>query len=394
MTTPNDTPLHWVQDALESLDADGLRRHLRTRRGPQRATIELDGRSFVHFGSNDYLGLAADARITDAVRDSLATVGWGTGASPLITGHTDYHKTLENHLATFEGTEAACLFVSGFAANAGTIPTLVNASDIIFADSKNHASLIDACRLSRATISIYEHCDVQHLESLLRNAPEARRRLIVTDSLFSMDGDFAPLVEIAALRERYGCMLLVDEAHATGVFGPNGRGISELLGVESAVDIKVGTLSKAVGCAGGFVCGSASLIEWLINRARSYIFSTSHPAATAAAADAAMQIIQEEPFRRSDLLAKSTSMRERLRSQGWDLGTSESQIIPIRIGSAKRAVAASRALSEEGFFVPAIRPPSVPDGECCLRLSVTYDHSEEMLQAVSGALQSLRSLAV
>ncbi len=394
MTTPNDTPLHWVQDALESLDADGLRRHLRTRCGPQRATIELDGRSFVHFGSNDYLGLAADARITDAVRDSLATVGWGTGASPLISGHTDYHKTLENHLATFEGTEAACLFVSGFAANAGTIPTLVNASDIIFADSKNHASLIDACRLSRATISIYEHCDVQHLESLLRNAPEARRRLIVTDSLFSMDGDFAPLVEIAALRERYGCMLLVDEAHATGVFGPNGRGISELLGVESAVDIKVGTLSKAVGCAGGFVCGSAPLIEWLINRARSYIFSTSHPAATAAAADAAVQIIQEEPFRRSDLLAKSTSMRERLTSQGWDLGTSESQIIPIQIGSAKRAVAASRALSEEGFFVPAIRPPSVPDGECCLRLSVTYDHSEEMLQAVSDALQSLRSLAV
>ena len=394
MSMPDKTPLHWLEGALQSLDAEGLRRHLRTRSGPQQAGIKLQQQAVLNFGSNDYLGLAADARISEAVRKALATVGWGAGASPLISGHTEFHEALRDDLAKYEGTEAACLFPSGFAANAGSLPTLVDESDAIFADRKNHASLIDACRLSRAQVFIYRHCDVEHLESLLRRAAQFRRRLIVTDSLFSMDGNFAPLVEIASLRDRYGCMLMVDEAHATGVFGPTGRGISELLGVEDAVDLKVGTLSKALGCAGGFVCGSTPLIEWLINRARAYIFSTSHPAATAAASRTALQIVREEPYRRRELLSRAAWLRANLKSRGWNLGASVSQIIPLRIGQAEQAVAVATELLRAGFFVPAIRPPSVPEGECLLRLSISYDHSEAMLQDLSEALESSRSLAV
>jgi 8-amino-7-oxononanoate synthase len=392
MSSKYEPPLKWLEEALESLDEEGLRRQRRVRSGPQRARAILDQRQVVQFGSNDYLGLAADRRITEAAARVSQSDGWGAGASPLISGHTWWHKELADELARFERTAAAILFPSGFAANAGTIPALVEKSDLIFADRKNHASLIDGCRLSQARVCVYRHRDVGHLESLLQSAPQARRRLIVTDSLFSMDGDIAPLVEIASLRDRYGCMLMVDEAHATGVFGEQGRGLCELLGVEDAVDIKVGTLSKALGAAGGFVCGSASLIDWLSNRARSYVFSTAHPAAAAAAAHTALGIVKAEPVRRRELLARASRLRQQLRDLGWQLGNSESQIIPLHVGTAQRAVACSERLLEQGFFIPAIRPPSVPEGECLLRLGVTYDHSSEMLERLANALAGLQSL--
>lgn len=385
-------PLEWLDDALRSLDEHGLRRRLRTRTGAQQSITELDGRSQINFGSNDYLGLAADPRIGTAAQRAIEADGWGAGASPLISGHTVAHRQLATDLADFEGTAAALVFTSGFAANTGTIAALVDQQDAVFADAKNHASLIDGCRLSRANVHVYRHADVNHLQSLLETAPTARRRLIVTDSLFSMDGDLAPLVEIAELRRHYDCMLMVDEAHATGVFGDRGKGVAEQFGVEESIDVKVGTLSKALGCAGGFVTGSDALIQWLINRTRPYVFSTAHPAATAVAASMAVRLVREEPERRQALLQRSTWLRDQLTAQGWDIGTSTSQIIPLIVRDAALAVKLSTQLSDQGFFIPAIRPPSVPPDESLLRLSITFDHSEDMLQQLVDALRSLRSL--
>jgi 8-amino-7-oxononanoate synthase len=293
---------------------------------------------------------------------------------------------LEARLAEFEGTEAALLFSSGFAANLGAITALVGRGDAIFGDQLNHASIIDGCRLSRAEVHVYPHGDMGRLEQLLEQAAGLRRRLIVTDSLFSMDGDLAPLGELAELAERYDCLLMVDEAHATGVFGRQGRGVAELLGVEDRVHVRLGTLSKALGCAGGFVSGSRGLIEWLLNRARSYVFSTAQPAAEAAAAIAALEVVEQEPQRRRQLLARSAQLRDALAGQGWDVGPSASQIIPLLVGQESRAVAISAALAERGLLVPAIRPSSVPAGQSRLRISLSYGHTPEMLATLEQAL--------
>jgi 8-amino-7-oxononanoate synthase len=387
-TTPQR--LSWVEAELDQLERGGLRRGLRTRLGSQSARIDLDGRACVSFGSNDYLGLAGDRRLADAVAAALAMDGWGSGASPLLGGHAESHRRLEARLAEFEATEAALVFGSGFAANSGAIAALVGPGDAVFSDRKNHASLLDGCRLSRADVRVYPHGDVVELDRLLVNAGRYRRRLIATDSLFSMDGDFAPLVELAALAEKHGAMLLVDEAHATGVFGLHGRGVAELLGVEDRVDVRVGTLSKALGSIGGFVAGSRSLIDWLVNRARPYIYSTAMPAAAAAASLAALDIIREEPQRRTQLLTRADELRQRLVAHGWDVGRSTSQIIPILIGQPDRAVCLSEQLLDRGFYVPAVRPPTVPEGDSCLRLSLTWGHTEETIDSVIAALGELR----
>ncbi len=384
---PSQHPsLDWIDCELASLDEAGLRRRLRTRGGAQAAQIVVDGQELINFGSNDYLGLAADPRLADAVIDVLWSKGWGSGASPLITGHTELHRQLEEQLAAFEGTEAALVFSTGFAANAGTIAALVGTGDVVFCDRKNHASLFDGCRLSRADVRTYPHCDWRKLDGLLAKAKRHGRRLIVTDGLFSMDGDAAPLVELAGVADRHGAMLLVDEAHATGVFGQHGRGIVELLGVEDRVAVRIGTLSKALGCIGGFVAGSQSLIEWLVNRARPYIFSTAGPAAAAAAVLAALEIVRNEPERRGDLLARAEQLRGDLTTAGWNTGNSTSQIIPIIVGKPARAVALSNTLRDHGIFVPAIRPPTVPEGESCLRISLTASHTGEMLGRLVAVL--------
>ncbi len=386
-------PLSWIDAELASLEEKHLLRRLSMREGPQSAQLSLDGRELVNFGSNDYLALAADPRLTAAVADALAHEGWGSGASPLITGHAALHRQVEERLARFEGVEAALLFTSGFAANSGAIAALVGPGDAVFCDRKNHASLFDGCRLSRADVRVYPHGDCQGLATLLEKSATSqkhRRRLIATDSLFSMDGDFAPLVELADLAERFDAMLLIDEAHATGVLGSRGRGVAELLGVESRVHVRIGTLSKALGSVGGFVAGSRSLVEWLANRARPYVYSTAQPAAASAAALAAIDIVESEPRRRETLLARAKSLRDELHSRGWNTGASASQIIPIMVGDPRRAMELSSRLRERGLWVPAIRPPTVPEGEACLRVSLTAGHTEEMIAALLAALDTPR----
>jgi 8-amino-7-oxononanoate synthase len=382
-------PLDWLDEKLAVLDAACLRRRLLTRQGPQRADrLLLEGRQLVNFGSNDYLGLAAEV-LTDGVIGTLRTAGWGSGASPLVTGRGTLHAELEAALARFEETEAALLFPSGFAANVGTITALVGRRDVVFGDAKNHASLIDGCRLSGADFQVYPHRDVDHLADALCRAGGFRRRLLVTDSLFSMDGDFAPLVELADLAERFGAMLMVDEAHATGVFGQFGRGVSEHLGVEGGVHVRVGTLSKALGSIGGFVAGPIRLIDWLTNRARTYVFSTAPPEAVAAVGLQGLKIVQQEPHRRRILLERARWLRDRLGEDGWSTGDSASQIIPVRIGDRQKTMALAVTLRERGFFVPGIRPPSVPQGQSLLRISLSYLHTDEMIRGLADALGTL-----
>jgi len=383
-------PLAWLENELPALDANHLRRRLSTREGPQRpATIRLDGRPTVNFASNDYLGLAAES-LVEAVETALRQVGWGSGASPLITGRGAVHAELERTLAEFEGAEAALLFPTGFAANTGTIPALLDKHDVIYSDAKNHASIIDGCRLSGARIEVYPHRDVDYLRTVIQDGRAFGRRLIVTDGLFSMDGDLASLAELAELAEQYDAMLMVDEAHATGVFGRGGRGACEQLGVEDGVHVRVGTLSKALGSVGGFVVGQRRLIDWLANRARSYVFSTALPEATAAAALEALRLIQDEPFRRTELLSRAAQLRENLKRQGWFTGDSVSQIIPVIISDSARTMEMASDLRERGLLVPGIRPPSVPPGESLLRISLSYDHTEEMIDRLLQAMTELR----
>jgi 8-amino-7-oxononanoate synthase len=380
-------PLGWISEALTKWEAQGLRRRLTARSGPQDGgLLALSGKSYINFGSNDYLGLAAEC-LSESVRDALAKCGWGAGSSPLITGRGELHAALERALARFEGTEAALLFTSGYAANVGAITALVGPGDLIFSDAKNHASIIDGCRLSGAAIHKYPHCDVAGLRTALQQqGPAARRRLIVTDTLFSMDGDLAPLADITELAAEYDAMLMIDEAHATGVFGAQGRGVAEHLQVEQGVHIRVGTLSKALGSHGGFVTGSQALIDWLTNRARAYVFSTAAPEALAAAGLASLEYVRDEPHRRQQLLAASASLRRALIERGYRIGATQSQIIPIYIGAAERAMQAAQTLRDAGLWVPGIRPPSVPEGESLLRISLSYAHTPAMIEQLLAEL--------
>lgn len=384
--------LDWLDDELRRLADADLDRHLQTFAGPQGPTISIDGREFVNFGANDYLGLAGDPRLAEAAANATRLEGWGAGASPLVIGHASSHARLEATIAEFEGTEAALLFSTGYAANVGTVTALVGRGDVVFSDELNHASIVDGCRLSRAEVRVYRHNDVEHLASLLADSATFRRRLIVTDGLFSMDGDVAPLAKIAELSERFDCMTAVDEAHATGVFGDRGRGTCEACGVEERVDVRVGTLSKGLGSIGGFVAGRRSLVDWLINRARPYVFSTALPPAAAAASCAAVEIVRNEPARRRELLQRAAKLRASLNEQGWNVGPSMSQIIPIIVGDAARTMQLAAALRERGFLVPPIRPPSVPEGASRLRLSLSYGHTSEQIASLVATLAELRDM--
>ena len=380
--------LQWIDDALAELERNGLRRELQERRGPQGARIECRGTTFLNFSSNDYLGLAEE-RLVEAVVQAVGQYGWGAAASPLVTGRGKLHANLESSLAEFEGTEAALLFPSGYSANLGAITSLIGKGDVVFSDANNHASIIDGCRLSGAKIVVYPHGDADRLSKLIADEVDSRRRLIVTDGLFSMDGDLAPLPELAAIAESHEAMLMVDEAHATGVFGTNGCGSCELLGVEDRVAVRVGTLSKALGSIGGFVVGSKSLIDWLANRARSFVFSTALPEAAAAAAIEALALVRSEPQRRRQLLERASAIRGELTRQGWDVTPSVSQIIPVRVGDPKAAIDMADELREQGFWVPAIRPPSVPVGGSLLRISLSYAHDDSMVKELIAAFSRL-----
>ena len=386
-------PLGWLDNELAALEAGHLRRRLITHTGPQGAAIAVAGRQLLNFGSNDYLALAADPRVIAAAQRALTAEGWGAGASPLLAGHTESHQRLEQKLAAFEGAAAALVFPSGFAANVGTIAALASAGDVIYSDELNHASLVDGCRLSRAQVVVYPHRDWQWLAAQLQNSHPYRRRLIVTDSLFSMEGDLAPLAELADLAERYDAMLMVDEAHASGLFGAGGRGVAEELGVLDRVHVRMGTLSKAIGASGGFVAGSQALVDWLVNKARPYIFSTAGPAANCAAALRALEIIEQEPQRRAALLNRASDFRRRLRDQGWNLGASQSQIVPLVVGDSATALHLATRLREQGIWAPAIRPPAVPAGRALLRISLSWGHTGDMLEQLIAALARVSSTA-
>lgn len=382
-------PLAWIDDELRELERHDLRRRLQSYSRPAAAVVESGGKRFVNFGSNDYLGLATDPRLGEAASRAVRTSGWGGGASPLVTGHLDLHATLQTQLAEFEATEAALLFASGYAANSGTIAALMGPGDVVFSDEKNHASIIDGCRLSRAKVRIYRHVDCHDLAAQLNTANGYRRRLIVTDTLFSMDGNLAPLTELIELAERHDAMLMVDEAHATGVFGARGRGVAEHLGVEELIPIRIGTLSKALGASGGFVCGSRRLIDWLVNRARPYIFSTAPPPAGSAAALAALEAIASVGHPGRELLARAEQLRQRLVAQGWNVGSSASQVVPLIVGDAQAALQLADELRQRGFLCPAIRPPSVSPGTARLRLGLSMAHTPEMLDGLCQALAEL-----
>jgi 8-amino-7-oxononanoate synthase len=388
-------PLDWLDDALGDLDRRGLRRSLAARSGPQRGDrIEIGGQTLVNFGSNDYLGLAADPRIAAAAKAAIDKYGWGSGASPLVTGRSDLHAELERKLAEFEGTEAALLFPSGYAANVGTICALVGKGDAIYSDELNHASIIDGCRLSGAAVHVYPHQffpatrngDLETLEAMLQEGQHYRRRLIVTDAIFSMHGTYAPLMGLEYLANKSNAILMVDEAHSTGVIGDGGAGLCEAAAGGDRADVRVGTLSKALGSHGGFVAGSQRLIDWLANRARPYVFSTAAPAAVCAAALAALEIVRNEPDRRHKLDKLACDLRCPLVLNNLIQPTSLSQIIPIILGDADRTMNAAAELRRRGFFVPAIRPPSVPEGQSLLRISLTCLHTQEQIDALVAAL--------
>ena len=380
----------WIGEELGELQRQGLLRHLQVRESPPvSGMVQIDGQSLINFGSNDYLGLAADVRLVDAVKQFSGQLGWGAGASAVVNGRGALHCRLENELAQFSQSESALLFPTGFAANVGVITSLVRQGDQVFSDQLNHASIIDGCRLSGAAINIYRHSDIDHLAELLATSSASGRRLIVTDSIFSMDGDLAPLEEIARLAEQYGAMFVVDEAHATGVLGDKGRGACEQLNVESAVDVRVGTLSKALGSMGGYVSGSHDLIQWIYNRARSYMFSTAQPEAISAASLAALKVVQSEPQRREKLLKMSDQLRRRIKEIGFNVANSSTQIIPILIGDNQAVVKLSQKLRSEGLFIPAIRPPAVLDGKARLRISLTSQHQSDQLDRLCECLAGL-----
>jgi 8-amino-7-oxononanoate synthase len=385
-SAPLPDALAWIDHEIDALRTAGLERPARVRDGRQGAEVCLDGRTLLNFGANNYLGYAGDVRLTKAASKGSCAEGFGAGASPLVSGHSLAHEQLEQSIATLLDAEASLVFPSGFAANTATIAALVGPDDFIASDERNHASIIDGCRLSRARVGIYPHRDLTALDALLKGARTARRRLIVTDTLFSMDGTIAPLADLATLAHTHDAMLLVDEAHATGVFGPRGSGLVEETATADGVHVRVGTLSKALGAAGGFVAGNAKLIHWLRHTARAWIFSTAHPPGVAAAATRAIRLLAEEPERRVDLLARATDFWSALQSHALDIGETESQIVPVIVGAPQAAVALSEHLADEGFFVPAIRPPSVPHGRSLVRVSLSWLHEPHDLRRLAEAI--------
>lgn len=374
---------------LAEVRESGLYRRLRAVEGAQDAAIILEGQEVLLFSSNNYLGLANHPALKRAAQEAIEQYGCGSGASRLISGSMAVHHELEQRLATLKKTDAALVFPTGYHANIGVLSALMGPDDTILSDSLNHASIIDGCRLSRADTRVYRHADIEHLGELLKACPATGQRLIVTDSVFSMDGDLAPLTEIVSLARQYDAWVMVDEAHATGVFGPHGGGLVEELGLAEEVDIQMGTLGKALGCVGAFVAGSHELIDWLVNRARSFIYTTAIPPAMAAAVLAALDIVEQEPERRRQLWNNTRVLADGLRSLSYTLGATRSQILPVIIGEARATMVVAHAILQRGVFAHGIRPPTVPEGTSRIRVTPmathTQDHLSRTLDAFAAA---------
>ncbi len=389
---PENPPSGWA-DRLAELRAQCLLRSLRTIESGQGPYVVLNGRRICNLSSNDYLGLAGHPYVREAVKKAVDTWGWGAGASRLVCGTLQPHTELETRLANFKGTQAALVCSTGYHANLAAIRGLAGRGDVIFIDKLNHASIIDAAFAGgpgggdAPVVRVFPHRDYARLARLLQKTGSARYRIIVTDSLFSMDGDVADLSAIVELKTYYGALLIIDEAHATGVWGDHGRGAAEAMGVEAGIDVVVGTLSKALGGIGGFMAASHEIIDWLVNVARPFIYTTALPPAACAAGMAALDLVDREPERRRRVLSLAAHLRAELRDRrGWDIGESCSQIIPLIVGSGEQAVDLSSRLQEEGFLVPAIRPPTVPKGTARLRISLSAEHRESDVDALVAAL--------
>jgi 8-amino-7-oxononanoate synthase len=377
----------WLAEELEELQSAGLLRSRRRVVSLADGWCEIGTQRLRNFASNDYLNLAHDPRLVAAAQEALAKTGIGAAASALVTGRSAYHEMLEQKLAAFEGQESAVLFPTGYAANVGTISALVSQDDVIFCDRLNHASLIDGCRLSGAKLLVYRHQQLEKLSAALQRTTGYRKRWVITDSVFSMDGDAAPLTGLCDIAEKHDASLIVDEAHATGLFGEHGRGIAEAQGVEDRIAVRIGTLSKALGTLGGFALGPTVLTDWLWNNARTQMFSTALPPAVCAAARCALELIESEPWRRERVLALAQAFREELRQLG--LQTPQGgigPIVPVVLGDAQETLQVAKELEDAGFLVAAIRPPTVPRSTSRLRITITAAHTEEDLQALIAQL--------
>ncbi len=365
---------------LADLEAQALRRGLQVvEEVLAGGRVRVGGQVLLNLSSNDYLGLSQDPRLITAAQDAAAQWGVGAGASRMVVGHLSLHEAVETELAAFKGVEAAVLFSTGYMANLGVIAALLGPGDVICSDRINHASIMDGIKLSGAALQRFPHRDMNRLEKILKQAPPGKRRLIITDSVFSVDGDLAPLRDLVALKERYGAWLMIDEAHATGVLGPGGAGLAQALGLTAGVEIHMGTLSKALGSLGGYVAGERRLIDYLHNRARSFIYTTALPPPVLGAIQAALKIVREEPERRRSLLKKSAKFRRGLQTAGFDTLGSETQIVPVLVGKNEPTLKFAAALRQRGLMAVALRPPTVPPARARVRFSLSAAHEEEDL---------------
>ena len=385
---------NWGEE-LAALERQGLKRRLRDMTGAQGRKIILDGKEVLNFCSNNYLGLADDPRLREAAVGCIQKEGIGSGASRLICGNMAAHRELETTIARFKGAESCLTFSTGYMANAGIISSVFGRDDMIFCDRLNHASIIDGIILSQAKFKRYPHNDMEALEEMLRTTTGFRRRGIITDSVFSMDGDIAPLDKIVELAREYDCLVMIDEAHALGVMGKNGKGLAEHFGVEDKIDIQMGTLSKAAGSFGAYCCGSKELIEFLVIKALSFIYTTALPPAVAAASQKAIEIIRDEPMSRQKLWVNTGYFQKAIVALGFNTLSSQTPVIPIIVGESAVAVEFSKRLLEQGIFVSAIRPPTVPQNTARLRLTVMATHTREDLDYALEKLKIIgRSLNI
>jgi glycine C-acetyltransferase len=381
--------LGYLQEELDELKTKGLFRWPRLLESEQKAKAKFDHKIVVNLSSNNYLGLITHPKIREAAKKAIDDFGVGSGAVRTIAGNMTIHKELEEELRKFKKTEAVLLFQSGFTANAGTVSAILGPEDVIISDQLNHASIIDGCRLSKAQIKVFPHKDLDVAEKNLKESQDARRRLLITDGVFSMDGDIAPLPELVKLAKKYNAIMMVDDAHASGVLGNEGRGTVDHFNLHGQVDIQVGTLSKAFACLGGYVAGSKNLIDYLVHRGRPILFSTSHPPSVAATALTAIKLVQEEPEHIQRLWDNTKYFKENLREMGFDTGKSETPITPILVGDEVKAMQFSDGLFTEGVFVLGIVFPTVPRGAARLRANVTAAHTQDDLDFALQAFEKV-----
>jgi glycine C-acetyltransferase len=391
-TTATRPQLQFLHEALEELKSKHQYFHLRILEGEQKPVAIFDGKEVINLSSNNYLGLTTNPKLRRAAIDAIRKYGVGSGAVRTITGTMKIHMELEEQIARFKKVEACVVFQSGFTANAGTVSALLGKEDLIISDELNHASIIDGCRLSRATIKVFKHKDVADCERVLKETENwAGKKLLITDGVFSMDGDIADLPALCSLAEKYNCIMMVDDAHSSGVLGARGRGTIDHLDCHGRVDIQVGTLSKAIGALGGYVCGSRELIDFLYHRARPFLFSTSHPPSVAATCQAAFEVLDSEAGERliKKLWSNTKFFKRKLKKLGFNTGKSETPITPIMVGDAAKALDFSRELFSEGVLAMAIGFPTVPEGKARLRTIITATHKRADLERAAEIIGSV-----